>query len=344
MMRRLGVPLSVAWQILDRVWLRVLSWFSFLASLLRQPSQIEARWPEAEATLGPRVAIFVHWDRRGAVQEPVRHYLRALRQAGLSIVFVSNSGKLRQDAWDALHELCDIVLVRRNIGYDFGAMREGLEVCALPRPETEMVLIVNDSVYGPLAPLDETLDKIDFAAADIWGATESWQRRYHLQSFFLAVGRKALESEAWKRFWSQVRPIKSKTWVIRHYEVGLTGRMLAGGLRCAAIWPYQTMLRAVDASLLEQEEIKDPLVASRKFHVNRVRIATVRRRPLNPTADLWRQMLRARFPFLKRELLVKNPSFIEDVADWRDVVAEVFGADIGFIERDLQRAMRDTTP
>jgi lipopolysaccharide biosynthesis protein len=343
-MRKLRNFFSAALQASDQARLRMMAWFSFLVSLLRRPSQIVARWPEGDVALGPRVAIFVHWDRRGAVQEPVRHYLRALRQAGLSIVFVSNAGKLRPDAWAALRELCDIALLRRNIGYDFGAMREGLDACALPRPETEMVLIVNDSVYGPLAPLDETLKKIDFSVADIWGATESWQRRYHLQSFFLAVGRTALESEAWKRFWSRVRPIKSKTWVIRRYEVGLTGRMLAAGLRCAAIWPYQELLRAVDASLLDAGEIKDPLAASRKFHVNRIRIATVRRRPLNPTADLWRQMLHARFPFLKRELLVKNPSAIEDVADWRDVVAAEFGTDIGFIERDLQRAMRDKTP
>ncbi len=343
-MRQLRGIVLRAWLALDGLRLRATSWLSYLASFLRRPSQVVARWPEGNVQLGPRVAIFIHWDRRGAVHEPVRHYLGALRDAGLSIVFVSNAGKLRQDAWAALRELCDVVLLRRNIGYDFGAMREGLEACTLPRPETEMVLIVNDSVYGPLAPLDETLARIDFDAADVWGATESWQRRYHLQSFFLAAGRQALQSEAWRRFWPQVRPVKSKYWVIRRYEIGLTRQLLAAGLRCAAIWPYRDVLHDLDTGLLGAGDEKDPLLASRRIHALRIRLATAGRNPLNPTADLWRQMLRARFPFIKRELLLRNPTGIEDVADWRDVVAEVFGTDIGFIERDLQRALRNRTP
>jgi hypothetical protein len=343
-MRRIAAIFVRAGQLLDAVRVRAMAWLSFFGSFLRSPRQIVKRWPENDVPLGPRVAIFVHWDGRGNVHEPVRHYLKALREAGLSIVFVSNAGKLRQESWAALRELCDIVLLRRNIGYDFGAMREGLDACALPRPETEMVLIVNDSVYGPLAPLDETLAKIDFAQADVWGATESWQRRYHLQSFFLAAGRNALESEAWKRFWSRVRPVKSKFWVIREYEIGLTRRLITAGLRCAAIWSYKDVVRDVDLTLLEEAEYADALFASRKIHANRIRLATVGRHPLNPTSDLWRQMLRARFPFIKRELLLKNPSGIEDVVDWRDVVADVFGADIGYIERDLQRVIRNRAP
>jgi lipopolysaccharide biosynthesis protein len=59
-----------------------------------------------------------------------------------------------------------------------------------------MVLLVNDSIYGPLAPLEPILARIDLEAADLWGATESWQTRYHLQSFFLAAGRTVLTSPA----------------------------------------------------------------------------------------------------------------------------------------------------
>jgi hypothetical protein len=86
------------------------------------------------------------------------------------------------------------------------------------------------------------------------------------------------------------------------------------------------------------------LLASRKIHANRIRLGAARRVALNPTSDLWRQLLRARFPFIKRELLLKNPTGIEDVSDWRDAVAEVFGTDTGFIERDMQRTLRNRTP
>ena len=65
--------------------------------------------------------------------------------------------------------------------------------------------------------------------------------------------------------------------------------------------------------------------------------------PLNPTSDLWRQLLRAGFPFIKRELLRANPSEVLDIVDWRDVARTATAADFALIERDLQRVLRDRT-
>ena len=106
-------------------------------------------WPSAEPTLGPKVALFVHFDRQGAVREYVLHYLAALQAAGYDIAFVTNSGRLQPEAMEALQPLCAAILIRRNVGYDFGAMREGLLRLRMPRQNTEQLLLVNDSVYGP---------------------------------------------------------------------------------------------------------------------------------------------------------------------------------------------------
>ena len=101
-----------------------------------------------------------------------------------------------------MQALCAAVLVRRNVGYDFGAWRDALERFALPRADTESLLLVNDSVYGPLGRIEEVLARIDFRQAELWGLTESWQSRYHLQSFFLAVAPSAMASAAWRQFWN----------------------------------------------------------------------------------------------------------------------------------------------
>ncbi|HEX4262058.1 MAG TPA: rhamnan synthesis F family protein [Acetobacteraceae bacterium] len=320
------------------------------AGRLRSPRQLVSAWPEGDIPLGPEVAVFVHFDRAGAVREHVLAYVRALAEAGLSVVFVTNSGRLQPAAMAALQRHCAGVLVRRNIGYDFGAWREGLERLALPRPDTEMVVIANDSVYGPLAPLRTLIDRIDLTEADVWGLTESWQSRYHLQSYFLAFSRAAVESEAWRQFWSEVQPVPSKHWVIRTYEVGLTQALLRGGFRARALWPYEPLVR--EAVPLPQAAEKpearddddDPIHGARRQHTHRIRTAAVARIPLNPTSDLWRQLLHAGYPFLKRELLRDNPSRVLDVADWRDVALAAFDADTGPIERDLQRTLRNRAP
>ncbi len=323
------------------------SYLQFALSYLRSPHQLVRRWPEGEITLGSRVAIFVHFDRRGEVRPYVLRYVEMLQQCAFSVVFVTNSGRLQEAGIKALQPLCAAILIRRNIGYDFGAMREALDLLALPHANTELVLFANDSVYGPLRPLDPIMAQIDFDKADMWGATESWQVRYHLQSYFLIVGRKVLADPNWKKFWQRIRPVQSKEWVIRRYEVGLTQAVVRSGLICNAMWPYNDLVDQVDPSLMEgndSEASKDPRVAARRSHAGRIRHGAVSRRPLNPTSDLWRQLLQLGYPFIKRQLLRENPSEVLDLGDWRDEVAKTTGANTEIIDADLKEVMRNRAP
>ncbi len=320
----------------------------------RSPRRMLSQWPEGTIPLGPKVCVFVHWDGAGDVRDHVMHQVRSLAEAGISVVFVTNSGFLRPDAMQRLQEVCAGVIVRSNVGYDFGAWREGFERLALPRPDTEMVLMANDSVYGPLQPLDDLLGAIDFATADVWGCTESWQTRYHLQSYFMAFSPAVVASQAWRSFWDSVRPTWSKGWLIRLYEIGLTQTLLKAGFTCRAVWPYQSLAHDIDPDLLIDFEeggpnMADAVVQARRNHARHIRGSVAHRVPLNPTSDLWRQLLAARFPFIKRELLRDNPTLVPDVGEWREIMAthNATGASpriMAAIERDLQRTLKNKAP
>jgi hypothetical protein len=329
---------------------RVIPFLMFALSFARKHRQPVFSWPEGGVQLGRRVALFVHFDRRGAVQPYVRQYLAALQDAGCSVLFVTNATFLQPEALEAIKPLCAGILIRRNVGYDFGAMREGLEHFGLPRADTDMLILANDSVYGPLVPLDDLLSRTDFTAADLWGATDSWQRRYHLQSFFLVASGALLRHPAWAAYWAQVRPVANKSWVITHYEVGLTQWMLRAGIRCEAVWPYSSVIREIDTTAWQGETNQagavssDPLVENRWRQAMQVRARYSISVPLNPTSDLWRRLLRSGFPFLKRELLRDNPTHVADVVDWRDEVARISAPHVALIEGDLQRVMRNRAP
>jgi hypothetical protein len=345
----------------------------------RSPVQMVSQWPEGEIPLGPKVCVFVHWDGAGEVRDHVMHQVRSLAGVGFSVVFVTNSGSLRPAALEALKLVCAGVIVRRNVGYDFGAWREGIERLALPRANTTMVAIANDSVYGPIRSLHELFAAIDFDVADVWGATDTWQSRYHLQSYLMVFSPAVVASEAWRRFWAGVRPTWAKVWLIRLYEIGLTQALLKAGFRCRAIWPYESLIKDVDLSLIDDRamelarkraeaaeeaaweaarsgepvrpvgdggipNLSDPIVQARRRHVLRLREAIAARVPLNPTSDLWRQLLQARFPFIKRELLRENPSRVPDVVEWKAVASEISDRSLAPIEKDLQRALRNRAP
>lgn len=295
----------------------------------------------------------MHFDRNGNVCAPVLSYIQDLAANGFSVVFVTNSGKLSAAAEAELQKICAAVYIRRNCGYDFGAWREMIETLHLPRPATTELIIVNDSMYGPLRNLDHILSKLNYAEADIWGLTESWQQRYHLQSYFLAFGPKALASPAFRAFWAQVKPVPSKVFIVREYEVGFTRAMLRAGLRCAAIWRYEDLVGMVLGQdvldgLIRAERSRlaraDPIVVTRKLQITRIRDAAAHRVAMNPTADLWRQLLLTGFPFIKRELLRKNPTAVEDLGDWVEVVRGHLGLDPEPILGELRAGMKNSAP
>lgn len=323
-----------------------------LIGRLRNPRQVIMAWPEGEVKLGPQVALFMHFDGRGFVRQQLLDYMRELKENGRDVVFVSNSEKLTPYALEMVKEQCAAVLVRRNIGYDFGAWADALHHLGLPRADTQEIIFANDSVFGPLLPLGDLLRRLNYEKSDIWGLTESWQVRYHLQSFFLAFGPKALRAEAFGKFWNAVRPVPAKAYIVHKYEVGVTQAMMAGGLNCNALWSYESLLRMVDRTELDKlteldaTELgrNDPVQITRKLQILRIRDGAAQRKPLNPTSDLWRQLLMTGFPFIKRELLRDNPSKVQDVGDWSEVVKDMLGADPEPIRHDLRLMLKGKAP
>lgn len=319
---------------------------------------------DTQDQLGPSVVVFAHFDRTGRIPDHTRAYVRALRAEGLEIVFVSNAGRLAAADLAWISGEASRILIRRNVGYDFAAWRDAMAECRLPAPTTELLVLANDSVYGPLHQLAPMLARIDFAAADVWGLTDSWQQRFHLQSFFLAFGPRALQHEVFGRFWRSVRNVRSKEWVVRRCEIGLTQVLTSAGLRCKAIWPYHAVIQSLrngvalndraaedrpDHTVNSEQECDprrraDPPARDSRYTTRRILRAAARRAPLNPTADLWRVLIEQGFPFLKRELVRENPSRVPDVADWASVVDEATDFDQDLIIRDCERSLKNLTP
>lgn len=314
---------------------------------LHSTRQVVERYDRTDRSLGRDVALFVHFDAEGRVLPATRAFLRSLEAAGLSIVFVTNSGHIQDEDKAFLRSCCDSVLIRRNIGYDFGAWRDALDTLGLPRAETRSIYLVNDSVYGPFTDLAPLLHLIDFERADLWGVTESWQHHYHLQSFFLACGEGAIRSDVWRQFWRSVRPIPCKDWVIRHCEIGFTRALARGGIRTQALFPNTTLLDPAELDRLAQVVAADDLAAGQdpRLHAEAVhaeRILRCARRepvPLNPSIDLWRQLLVAGYPFLKRELLLRNPTKVTDVFEWEEVVSRSLHADPQPLAEEIRRSL-----
>jgi lipopolysaccharide biosynthesis protein len=184
------------------------------------------------------------------------------------------------------------VLRRPNEGYDFGswavamAAREEL----LDRP---YVLVLNDSLVGPFAPLDEVIADFEQTTADAWGMVESNQFAPHLQSFFRGFRYGVLAEPSMRRFWRDLRVVPDKNNLIAAYEFGFTEFLLRHGFSATQFVHHSEVVGE----------------------------------GLNPTMYGWRALLDAGVPFVKREL-VRNPNLALDGSALPAAVANRYGTDV----------------
>jgi hypothetical protein len=325
-------------------WRRAAAELGYITAAGDTRSHVHARI-EGIVPLGERVCVFVHFDARGVLRAHTRRYLEALAAEGFALVVVDNSPALAAESVEYLRGRCARILLRRNRGYDFGAWRDGLLDLGIEAGRYRCVVLANDSVYAPVGPLGPLFAGMDFARADVWGATDSWQQRYHLQSYLLAFGDAALAHPAFLGFWRNVRNTRSKWAVVRHYEIGLTQALQAGGLRCAAVFDYLGLMQRAEATLATLRQPPEGSMAHLRFTTAaQARHAAVARRALNPTIDLWRLLAEAGSPLLKRELLRDDPLFVRDLRGWHRMVEERAPDLYAEVVTDLKRILRDSAP
>lgn len=283
-----------------------------------------------------RVAVLVHWDQRSKVHDYVVNYAKCLHEAGCAVIFATSCKRLLATEIDRILPFVALTLFRTNRGYDFGAYNDAIR--EIPDLQgLECLLLVNDSVYGPFQDLRPILAKCD-DSADVWGLTDSWDRYWHLQSYFLLFRRTALRSKVFQRFWAKMLFCDNKEYVITRHEIGLSQRLVRAGLRMEAIYPYE-QARSIYLQKLTKPRRKneDPSALTTQL----AKAGT----PLNATHHYWDILIsKLKYPFIKRDLLTGNSQRIENLIGWRALVGKVSNYDISLIDRHLRSFVRNRAP
>ncbi len=257
-----------------------------------------------------RLVIFAHFDAQNEVKRYVEFLLAELRRACDRIVFVSTS-PLPPAELAKLEPTCAETLMKDNAGFDFGMWQHALARTDLAA--WDEVVLVNSSIFGPLAPLAPILERMSRAECDFWGMTESEEIAPHLQSYFLVFKRAAVAAPAFRAFWDSVLPYRDKRQVIYSYEVGMTRFLSENGLRRAAF--------------VHVGDLDPPRWSRRRYW-----------RECNPTCFYPTLVLAAGMPFVKIELLRDNPASVPLTPVFRAM--EQAGFDLDLIEFDRPRQRR----
>lgn len=143
----------------------------------------------------------------------------ALRSLNVHLVVVSNL-PLAPDDETYLRSIAHTIIVRRNIGRDFGGYRTGI-LDVLDRLKPTKLLIVNDSVFFRQAGLVEFFTEM-LGPEQFIGAAENHEFSHHVGSYALSFGPKVLASPLFRSFWENYRLTEIRPQVIKHGEIALS--------------------------------------------------------------------------------------------------------------------------
>ena len=272
-------------------------------------------------TSGRRVALYLHYSASGRISTMVRDQLAGYRSLGFDVVLATNSEQIHEESWRAAATHCWRLVRRRNIGLDFGAWRDAAALLLVGQPPPDELLLVNDSVVGPIQPLAPFVARARMMGPGVVGLTESRQGGVHLQSYFVLMLGAAATADT-LTFLTGLRLSTAKWLMVQRGEFGLTRHLARRGHRVAALFGYA---RALDAILASDEERRQLTATVPQFSEHAGAPKSLRqallRWPLNPTMHLWRGLaLCMGFPFVKVALLRRNSGMLPKGTDWSALI------------------------
>lgn len=172
--------------------------------------------------------IFAHFDINSVIDNYVIYYLKELKKISANIVFVSDCN-LAENELNKLNGITFHNIAKKHGEYDWGSYKYGFRYLDDNKllNNTDELIFCNDSVYGPIYPLNEYIEQMSNSIYDFTGFFEnqfglenSLQR--HIQSWFLMFKKQVFTSEIFKEFIYSVKKLDNKIDIINNYEINCT--------------------------------------------------------------------------------------------------------------------------
>lgn len=191
-----------------------------------------------------RLFLFAFFDPQGVVGETVLRYLEELHARG--DVILAGDCALQPGEADKLAPLVVSYTASRHGEYDFGSYKRAFRQADLSG--YDVVYLVNDSVVGPLRPLEPFLQRMEALGTDAFGLVlhPSRQER-HLQSWFIGLKPSVFRAPWFAEFLDGVEAVGRKEEVCIRYENGLARLLEAHSASYAGLWelPGKSIYNAV---------------------------------------------------------------------------------------------------
>lgn len=157
-----------------------------------------------------------------------------LNSIGYSTLLVSSAPISDLDR-PALVSRCWKIVERPNYGYDFGGYRDGIFVMQESGVDPENLIIMNDSIWFPLAQDNRMIGRLEaedlqFVGPIFQNRSERKTKHQHFQSYFLLLKSEAIKSYAFQNYWRNYKISDKKRIVLLRGEKGFSQAMIRSGI------------------------------------------------------------------------------------------------------------------
>lgn len=248
-----------------------------------------------------------------------------LKKANYTVIFIlAVDKKLEKDYINIDSIDADIAIKRKNIGYDFGSWSSAILLTRNLLFQAENVLFINDSIIGPFFNLSNIVASFENSKGDIWGVCDSFDHRHHLQSYFFGFHKAILCSPHLDSFFLHENPAASdRNEAVENYELSLLeyfrknnfnyethlgyAELLANFHKNASKMLSQFKVDKVNDSFYRDKNSDLSMTVQPVSYLVNTLSEIENSTPLNPSHYFSHEILEAGFPFIKKELLFKNP-------------------------------------
>lgn len=177
-----------------------------------------------------RLCLFAGYSKKGVIEDYVIYYVREL--AKLADVYYMADCEMDEKELEKLKPYVISASAKRHCKYDFGSWAELYFMVREALVLYDEVILTNDSVFGPLYPLEEVFAKMSDCKASAWSLCYN---RF-MMSFFVVLKRDVFLEKWFADFLTDIRPNIDKVDIVHLYESGMSRLIERNGKNIDAVF------------------------------------------------------------------------------------------------------------
>jgi lipopolysaccharide biosynthesis protein len=170
-----------------------------------------------------RLFLFAGYDKQGIIDDAMVFYVRALSKKGDVIVCMDSTCKKTET--NKIKPYVLHTIAKRHGEYDFGSYKRAYQYARDKKilNKYDHIYLVNDSVFGPLCNITQTLKSMEQRKTDAVGMVVATHKTHsYMESWFVRINKKIFSTTWFDNFISSVQHEEQKYIITVKYEHGLT--------------------------------------------------------------------------------------------------------------------------